>query len=275
MSLYLCTSQASVEKTNADFANKLLLITNFVPVEGYKVKLQQFEGPFDLLLFFIQRDEIDIYDIPIAQITDEFLGYIQKLEELNLDVASEFILVAATLMRIKAKMLLPRKEKDEEGNEIDPREELTARLLEYKRYKEILDDMRLLEEERAQREVRGNISGELKQIATKALVDLELESLTLFNLLKTFSSVMERYEKEKNKVVHTIVKWNYTIKNQQSFIFEEIKKTGKTDFITVFLGLENRIHAIVTFLALMELLNMQMIELEQREGINNFSLRLK
>jgi len=275
VSLYLCTSQASVEKTNADFANKLLLITNFVPVEGYKVKLQQFEGPFDLLLFFIQRDEIDIYDIPIAQITDEFLGYIQKLEELNLDVASEFILVAATLMRIKAKMLLPRKEKDEEGNEIDPREELTARLLEYKRYKEILDDMRLLEEERAQREVRGNISGELKQIATKALVDLELESLTLFNLLKTFSSVMERYEKEKNKVVHTIVKWNYTIKNQQSFIFEEIKKTGKTDFITVFLGLENRIHAIVTFLALMELLNMQMIELEQREGINNFSLRLK
>lgn len=244
-------------------------------MEGYKVKLQQFEGPFDLLLFFIQRDELDIYDIPIAQITDEFLGYIKKLEELNLDVASEFILVAATLMRIKAKMLLPRKEKDEEGNEIDPREELTARLLEYKRYKEILDDMRTLEEERAERKVRGNISGELKQIANKALVDLELESLTLFNLLKTFSSVMERYDKEKNKVVHTIVKWNYTIKNQQSFIFEEIKKTGKTDFVNVFKGLENRIHAIVTFLALMELLNMQMVELEQREGINNFTLKLK
>jgi len=244
-------------------------------VEGYKVKLQQFEGPFDLLLFFIQRDELDIYDIPIAQITDEFLSYIKKLEELNLDVASEFILVAATLMRIKAKMLLPRKEKDEEGNEIDPREELTARLLEYKQYKEILDDMRQLEEDRSLREKRGNISGELKQIATKALVDLELESLTLFNLLKTFSNVMERYEKERNKVVHTIVKWNYTIKNQQSFIFEEIKKTGKTDFVGVFDGLENRIHAIVTFLALMELLNMQMIEIEQREGINNFSLKLR
>lgn len=244
-------------------------------MESYKVKLQQFEGPFDLLLFFIQRDELDIYDIPIAQITDEFLGYIKKLEELNLDVASEFILVAATLMRIKAKMLLPRKEKDEEGNEIDPREELTARLLEYKRYKEILDDMRDLEEARSQREVRGNISGELKQIANKALVDLELESLTLFNLLKTFSSVMERFEKEKNKVVHTIVKWNYTIKNQQSFIFEEIKKTGKTDFANIFDELENRIHAIVTFLALLELLNMQMIEIEEREGINNFELTLK
>lgn len=244
-------------------------------MESYKVKLQQFEGPFDLLLFFIQRDELDIYDIPIAQITDEFLSYIKKLEELNLDVASEFILVAATLMRIKAKMLLPRKEKDEEGNEIDPREELTARLLEYKRYKEILDDMRTLEEDRSKREKRGNISGELKQIATKALVDLELESLTLFNLLKTFSSVMERYEKEKNKVVHTIVKWNYTIKNQQSYIFEEIKKTGKIDFANTFMGLENRIHAIVTFLALMELLNMQMIHIEQREGINNFTLSLK
>ena len=95
----------------------------------YKIKLPQFEGPFDLLLFFIERDELDIYDIPIAQITDEFLRYTHQLDELNIEVASEFILVAATLMRIKAKTLLPRKELDEEGNEIDPREELVQRLI--------------------------------------------------------------------------------------------------------------------------------------------------
>ena len=101
----------------------------------FEIKLPLFEGPFDLLLFFIQRDELDIYDIPISKITDDFLSYLKDLEKLNVDVASEFILVAATLMRIKAKMLLPRPQLDEEGNEIDPRDELVKHLLEYKKYK--------------------------------------------------------------------------------------------------------------------------------------------
>ena len=108
--------------------------------DTFTVKIKHFEGPFDLLLYFIQRDELNIHDIPIAQITNDFLEYIKELEALNLDVASEFILVAASLMRIKAKMLIPRKEVDELGQEIDPREELVARLLEYKMYKEVLEE---------------------------------------------------------------------------------------------------------------------------------------
>ena len=100
--------------------------------ENFEVKLPLFEGPFDLLLFFIERDELDIYDIPISKITNDFLQYIHHLEQLNIEVASEFILVAATLMRIKSKMLLPRPQIDEQGNEIDPREELVRHLLEYK-----------------------------------------------------------------------------------------------------------------------------------------------
>ena len=99
------------------------------------IKLQQFEGPFDLLLFFIERDELDIYDIPIAKITGDFLDYIRQMETLNLDLASEFILVAATLIRIKARLLLPRKELDENNQEIDPRKELIQKLLEYKCHK--------------------------------------------------------------------------------------------------------------------------------------------
>ena len=91
-------------------------------MQGYTIKIQQFEGPFDLLLFFIERDELDVNNIPISKITEDFLNYIKELEKLNIDIASEFILVAATLMRIKAKLLIPRKEVDEEGNEIDPRE---------------------------------------------------------------------------------------------------------------------------------------------------------
>ena len=108
-------------------------------MDSYTIKTQHFEGPFDLLLFFIERDELDINDIPIAQITNDFLDYIRHLEALDIDVASEFILVAATLMRIKAKMLIPRKEIDEEGNEIDPREELAQKLIEYRKYKSIID----------------------------------------------------------------------------------------------------------------------------------------
>src|ERR1700709_2167933 len=104
--------------------------------EIYQIKLPQFEGPFDLLLFFIERDELDIYNIPITKITNEFLDFIRNSEALNIDLGSEFILFISTLMRIKAKMLLPRKELDQEGNEIDPRQELVNKVLEYKRFQE-------------------------------------------------------------------------------------------------------------------------------------------
>jgi segregation and condensation protein A len=240
-------------------------------VEGYKIKIQQFEGPFDLLLFFIERDELDIYDIPIAKITDDFLAYIKNLETLDIDVASEFILVAATLMRIKAKMLIPRKEIDEEGNEIDPREELTQRLLEYKKYKDILEDMRKLEEDRSFRFEREGIASELKVVATRALVDIELESLTLFKLLKTFERLMQKFEDRETRTYHEIVKYPYSIENQQKYIYQKLS-SGKTSFAELFEGLQNRVHAIVTFLSLLEMLNLQMIEIQHREGFNNFEI---
>ena len=107
---------------------------------SYEIKLPLFEGPFDLLLFFIERDEIDIMDIPISKITNDFFEYISDLESMNIEVASEFIVVAATLMRIKSKMLLPRLSLDEEGNEIDPREELVEHLIEYKKYKSVISE---------------------------------------------------------------------------------------------------------------------------------------
>ncbi len=239
-------------------------------MQSYTIKLKHFEGPFDLLLFFIERDEIDIDDIPIATITNDFLAYIKELESLNIDVASEFILVAATLMRIKAKMLIPRKEIDELGNEIDPREELTQRLLEYKKYKDILDEMRTMEEGRGTKFNRGNISSEMRDIATRALVDVELESLTLYRLLSTFQRLMEDHQIRGAKVVHTIVKYNYTIEDQQKSILSKLAKKGRVDFKGLFEGLENRIHAIVTFLGLLELLNLQKVNVTQGEGVNNF-----
>lgn len=239
---------------------------------AYTIKLPQFEGPFDLLLFFIERDELDIYNIPIAKITDDFLGYMKQMEALNVDLASEFILVAATLCRIKAKLLLPRKPVDEEGNEIDPRDELVRRLIEYKRYKSVLDDMRKLEEERSVKNHRGNVSRELRKIASVALVDVELESLTLFRLLKTFEKIVRRMEDKNNRVVHTVVKFPYTIAGQRKFIFSKIKPGKKTDFHSLFMHLENRMHAITTFLALLEMLNQQLVRITQGLGTNNFWL---
>jgi segregation and condensation protein A len=244
---------------------------------GYTIKLPQFEGPFDLLLFFIERDELDIYDIPIARVTDEFLAYMRQAEAMDIDLASEFVLVAATLCRIKAKMLIPRKPVDEEGNEIDPREELVARLLEYKRYKSVLEELRALETERGMRNYRGNVTAELAQLATKALVDVELESVTLFKLLRAYERMLQKLEDaSKRPVVHEIAQFSYTIEDQQTHIMDVISRVRisgeRATFGDIFSACKTRIHAIVTFLGLLELLNLQEVKLIPGEGANNFWL---
>ena len=238
----------------------------------FTIKLKQFEGPFDLLLFFIERDEIDIMDIPIAKIANDFLGYIRSLEELNIDVASEFILVAATLMRIKAKMLLPRPELDEDGHEIDPRQELAQKLLEYKRFKDVLDDFRVLEDERKQITRRGNSRKELRTIAEKALVDVELESLTLFKLLKSFQTVMRNMEIRNTKPRHIVFKYDYTVEEQKDFILSKIAVQAKTSFETIFGELRDRMHAIITFLSLLEMINMEEVRITPGDQANQFWL---
>ncbi|HKK77446.1 MAG TPA: segregation/condensation protein A [Saprospiraceae bacterium] len=238
----------------------------------YTIKLEHFEGPFDLLLFFIERDELDIYDIPIAKITNDFLAYIKQMERMNIDLASEFIVVAATLCRIKAKLLLPRKAVDEEGNEIDPREELVERLLEYKRYKSILEDMRQLEKRRSHQETRGYSSKELQKIANKALVDVELESLTLFRLLKAFERVMDRFDAKNPQQIHEVVQFSYTIDAEQDLLSRVVSGGRRAEFMDVFGHCKNRIHAITTFLALLELINQQLIRVISSELTNFFYL---
>jgi segregation and condensation protein A len=246
-------------------------------MSSYTIKLPQFEGPFDLLLFFIERDELDIYDIPISTVTNDFLAYMRQAEQMDIDLASEFVLVAATLCRIKAKMLIPRKPMDEEGNEIDPREELVARLLEYKRYKSVLAELREMEAARGRRNYRGNITAELAQIATRALVDVELESVTLFKLLKAYERMLTRIDEEGNRpAIHEITQFSHTVEEQQVRIMDLIGgvQFGKPrpSFTDIFGICKTRIHAIVTFLGLLELLNARSIRLIAGEGVNNFWL---
>lgn len=240
--------------------------------DSFTIRIKQFEGPFDLLLFFIERDEIDIMDIPIAKIAVDFLSYIRELEELNIDVASEFILVAATLMRIKAKMLLPRPELDEDGLEIDPRKELAQKLLEYKMFKDVLSDFDVLQEQRRQITHRGNTKKEIRAIAEKALVDIELESLSLFKLFRSFETVMRNMEIRNTKPKHLVYKYEYNVEEQKEYILTKVQVGVKTAFSSIFSNLRDRMHAIITFLSLLEMINSSLVTITPGEEVNEFWL---
>src|SRR5882757_5140233 len=238
--------------------------------ENFEVKLPLFEGPFDLLLFFIERDELDIYDIPISKITNDFLTYLHQLEALNVELASEFILVAATLMRIKSKMLLPRPQLDEQGNEIDPREELVKHLMEYKKYKSVVDQFHKMEETELMKEKRGNLMRELRQLAESSNVEAELQDVDLFKLLTVFEKVLRRQEEEQNKPVHEVIQYAYTIEGQKEFIMNCVIARERVAFTELFETTKTRVGLIFNFLAILEMLAYGQLSIQIGEGFNNF-----
>ncbi|HEX2847958.1 MAG TPA: segregation/condensation protein A [Chitinophagaceae bacterium] len=237
---------------------------------SYQIKLPQFEGPFDLLLFFIERDELDIYNIPITRITNDFLDYIHQQEALNIEMSSEFILFISTLMRIKAKMLLPRKELDAQGNEIDPREELVNKLLEYKKFKEASAEMAEMEAVRMLMVKRGNIQKELAQIGEDAGEGTEIQNITLFKLMKAFERAMQKYSDRVNKPVHTVVQYRYTMENSRQSMLSLAQTEKTVSFEKIFEVAENRVHAIFLFLSLLELVQQKFMKIMIGEGKNNF-----
>jgi segregation and condensation protein A len=237
---------------------------------SYQINLPQFEGPFDLLLFFIERDELDIYNIPITRIINDFLAYIHAQESLNIELSSEFILFISTLMRIKAKMLLPRKELDAQGAEIDPRQELIDKVLEYKRYKEVAAQMAEMEADRQLMIRRGNIQKELSGIGEEAGEGTEIQAITLFKLMKAFEKAMLRYAETFNKPTHTVVRYNYSIEQSKTDLISSAQGERTLTFERVFEKAENRVHAIFLFLSLLELVQSRFLRLTMGEGMNNF-----
>ena len=237
---------------------------------SYQIKLPQFEGPFDLLLFFIERDELDIYNIPITRITNDFLDYIHQQDSLNIELSSEFILFISTLMRIKAKMLLPRKELDAQGNEIDPRQELVNKILEYKRFKEASAQLAEMEAERMLLIKRGNIQKELSQIGEDAGEGTEIQNITLFKLMKAFERAMQKYSDRVNKPVHTVVQYNYTMENSRQQMLSLAQEEKTVSFEKIFDKAENRVQAIFLFLSLLELVQQKFLKIVIGEGKNNF-----
>ncbi len=239
---------------------------------SYQIKLDEFEGPFDLLLFFIERDELDIYNIPITKLTNDFLAFIHQSEKLNIELSSEFILFISTLMRIKAKMLLPRKELDALGNEIDPRLELVNKILEYKKYKEAATQMAEMEAVRMMVVKRGNLQKEIAQIGEEAGEGTEIQAVTLFKLMKAFEKVVQKLQERNNKPVHTVVQYNYTMEGSREYMLDICNKEKTLSFEKIFDVCENRIHAIFLFLNMLELIQQRFIAIITGEGRNNFIL---
>ncbi len=238
---------------------------------SYQIKLEdQFEGPFDLLLFFIERDELDIYNIPITKITNDFLDHIHAAGKLNIELSSEFILFISTLMRIKAKMLLPRKELDASGNEIDPRQELIDKIMEYKKFKEASAQMAEMEAVRMLMIKRGNLQKELSTIGEEAGEGTEIQTVTLFKLMKAFERVIQRVQERNNKPVHTVVQYNHTMEGVRDYMLTLARSEKTLSFEKIFEVAEDRIHAIFIFLNMLEMVQQKFLGIIIGEGRNNF-----
>jgi len=241
-----------------------------VNVPNYQIKLDQFEGPFDLLLFFIERDELDIYNIPITRIIKDFLAFIHQGEKLNIELSSEFILFVSTLMRIKARLLLPRKEIDASGNEIDPRQELIDKILEYKRFKEASAQMADMEAVRMLMVKRGNLQKELISIGEDASEGTEIQNITMFKLMKAFEKVMQRVHDRQNQPVHTVVRYNYTMEGSRDYMLDFVRGEKTVAFEKIFEICNDRVHALFLFLSTLELTQQKYMKLLVGEGMNNF-----
>ena len=238
--------------------------------ESYQIKLPQFEGPFDLLLFFIERDELDIYDIQITKIINDFVTYMHSAEDLSIELSSEFILFVSTLMRIKAKMLLPRKEIDEQGNEVDPRQELIDKLLEYKRFKDASGKMAEMEAIRMLMVKRGNIQKEMTQVGEDAGEGTEIQAITMFKLMKAFERVMQRVHDRNNKPQHVVYNYDYTMEESREYMLDTVHSEKTVTFDKIFEICNNRIHAIFLFLSMLELIQQKYMSIITGEGRNNF-----
>ncbi|MBI1807572.1 MAG: segregation/condensation protein A [Ignavibacteria bacterium] len=231
---------------------------------SYRVKLQEFEGPLDLLLFFIKRDELDIYDIPISKITKEFLEYLHLLQELDLEVAGDFIVMAAELMQIKVRMLLPKAPGEEE--EEDPRAELVRRLLEYKRFKEASAVLSSLEDESVKLFYRQGFQADPK-VMTLEDQEESLKTVTMFNLISAFKKVLDSTPK---KIYHDVELMNVSIDEQMSYIADVFRFREQVTFFELVSHMTEKIRIIVTIIAMLEMVKNKIIALRATDYEDDF-----
>ena len=233
----------------------------------YRVKLTDFEGPLDLLLFFIKRDELDIYNIPISRITREFLEYLHLMASLDLEVAGDFIVMAATLMQIKVKMLLPKDETAEV--EEDPRAELVRRLIEYKRFKEMSQEMGEMEDDQRKVYYRKFFHADTR-VQEEGESDDMLQDVSLFNLIAAFKSAIDHMPK---KVVHEVQLLNVSVDEQMSFVLDYLRIHGPTTILRLVVHMTEKVRIIVTIIAILELTKNKILTLAPVEGKDDIMIR--
>ncbi len=224
--------------------------------DEYKVQLEVFEGPLDLLLYLIQRDELDIYDIPIERITQQYMQYLEMMQMLDLNIAGEFLVMAATLMMIKSRMLLPVEERPElEAEEDDPRWDLVRQLVEYKKFKDAADH---LEELALQREDVFIREGE--HVALGPEPEVALQDISIFDLITAFNDVLKRAKKEDMAEIFTD---RYTVAEKVDFISEVLRRDKRAKLSELFSGMRHRYEMVCTFLALLELIRLKQLRAVQ------------
>ncbi len=222
--------------------------------EKYRVQLPVFEGPLDLLLHLIKQNELNIYDIPIALITNQYLEYLDLMKSLNLNIAGEFLVMAATLIHIKSKMLLPLEDQEEETEEEDPRTDLVRRLLEYQRFKHAAEGLAWREE------VWRDVFRRENQPIEQAEEEVVLSEVSLFDLMEALQTVLARVPKDK---VLEIIPDELSVRQRMSQMMEHLEKIDGSIFEALFEEERTRAAVIVTFLALLELIKLQLVTVQQ------------
>lgn len=241
---------------------------------AYNIKIKVFEGPFDLLFHLIHKNQIDIYDIPITEITDQYILYIEQLEKLNLDNTSEFLVMAATLIEIKSKMLLPIENTTEvqlEIDEVDPRQELVNRLLEYKKYKNIAEDFKI-KEKRYHKIFFKPREEFILEDSEKMLDNINIE-----HLLSSLNKCINKKAKEitPEKTMRHIKRDVVTIEDKTKHILELLEQRNKIQFQDMFLASSSKLDVITSFLALLELIKLNNVVAKQNNIYSNIIIQLK
>lgn len=218
---------------------------------SYKIKLEIFEGPLDLLLYLVKKDHLNIYDIPIAKVTEQYFQYLNLMQLLDLNIAGEFLVMAATLMQIKSKMLLPVQKQDEQEEEGDPREELVKRLLEYEKFKEIAETLR--QRETSQQEIFRRPKAQTHKTAPLDNKEVYFEA-SIFDLINAFSCALKDLPRE---VFYEVIKDEFTIEEKAHHILHLLLERPALSISELFGGAKNKIEIIVIFLAVLELIRVK------------------
>ena len=239
----------------------------------YRARLNEFEGPLDILLHFVKVEELDIYNIPISRITKDFLDYINFMQALDIELAGEFLVMASELMKIKARMMIPRV--DEEGNiiEEDPRLTLVRKLLEYKRFKDASEEVAEIEAEQRRRSFRRNFENDEKEFEEGVEIDLSLRNVTIFNLIKAYKRVISSIRKE---VIHPIELLDFSPENQREFLSERLSMDEEIEFNELISNIDEKLRIICIFLAILQLALDGHVEVRILDGnMSRFAIRKK